>query len=207
MPGVLASSIAGERTAPIIRRRVGPSSPGPERRGQRLVADVQIDLLIRGIVGELPPVRLPPRLPSLRLSGEDAALQDLPPWVLAEAHAEQLGVIEILPGQAVERADDLTHGPSQVEIRPSFSLVQIVRLHEVGQSLVADDQPVIAAAGEQGLRDGPDEGRHGPRIADRPQGECQSAQHPVLGGSVEFGAQLRHRLAPDGDELAHQQAP
>ena len=208
VPGVLALlDRRGEDCPGPFAAESGRLPQGLSGGGQRLVGDLQIDLLIRGIVGERPPVLLPPRLPSLRLSGVDAALQDLPPRVFAETHAEQLGVVEILPGQAVECADDLTPGPPQVEVRPSLSSIQIVRLHEVGQSLVADDQPVVAAAGEQGLRDGPDEGRHGPRIADRPQGESQAAQHPVLGGPVELVAQLRHRLATDGDELAHQQAP
>ena len=107
----------------------------------------------------------------------------------------------------MQRTDDLTHRSSQIEVCPSLSLVQVVRLHEVGQFLVADNQPVVAAAGEQGLGESPDESRHRPRIADRPQGESQSAQHPILGGSVQFGAQLRHRIASDGHEFAHQQAP
>src|SRR5262249_6622452 len=82
-------------------------------RRKRLVGDAQVDLLIRRIVGELPPVRLPPRLPALRLAPVKAALQDLPPAVLTETHAQHFAVIEILPGQAVQRADDLTLGSPQ----------------------------------------------------------------------------------------------
>src|SRR5947209_11392068 len=96
--------------------------------GQWLVGDVQIDFLIRRIVGEFPPVRLPPRLPALRLSQVDAALQDLPPWIFAETHVEQLGVIKILPAQAVQRAEDLPHRSSPREVQPSRSFVQVVLL-------------------------------------------------------------------------------
>ena len=57
--------------------------PQASRRGRkRLVIDVQIDLLIRGIIGEFAPVRFPPRLPTPGLPRQEPSLQRLPSRII-----------------------------------------------------------------------------------------------------------------------------
>ena len=72
---------------------------------------------------------------------------------------------------------------------------------------IGDDQPVVAAGWNKRPRYRSDQGGDGSRVANGPQRKTQSSQHPIFGGSIQLVAQLRHGVAPDGDELSHQHAP
>ena len=128
--------------------RVGFRPQSASRSRNRLVFGRDVDLLIGGVVRELSPVRLPPRLPYPGVPREESALERLPVWIIAAAEPIELGIIETLTGKLSERTEDFALGPPEIEVPPPpHTAFQVVFLHELRQLCVLNDQSVIATGG------------------------------------------------------------
>ncbi len=136
----------------------------------------RFDLLIRGIIGEFAPMRFPPRLPTPGLPREELVLQRLPSRIITATDSKQLGIVEVLPGEFLECADDFALGPAEIEVLPMLvSVSQIVFLHEFRERTVCNDQSVVAAAGQQRFRVSLGSGRG--RLAGR---QWLAARKPIV---------------------------
>ena len=154
------------------------------------------------------PVSLPPRLPALGLPLVKPALQHRRARIVAQ-HEIELHVAEILLCQFVQRAKILPQWPAEPKVFRvrSYRSLQAMRLHEIGELFVVNDQPKITARWHQRSRNRPDQCGNRAWIADRPERKDQPTHFKIARRFVEFGAKLRHRGGADLHQLSHEHAP
>ena len=197
----------GKASLPItFRRSPGFRTQGPVA-GRVARLDFQVDLLIRGVIGEVACVRFPPGLPSSGLPGEGWR------WSLAVAGhrcdrcPNSSGSPKSCP-VIFRSADDFTFGPAEMEVRHHpWSVPQVVFLHKFRERRSSDDQSVVAAARKKRLRHRPDQCGDSSRVADGSPPRNLIVAASDFRSSGRLGADLRHGVPPDRDELTHQRAP